>query len=225
MANNMVKSEIEMVSKRRFQNLWTLEQIEEIETEYTWVVKNVDINHTHAPLTSPEFSKSSLDKHKWSLRLTVGANKEEFFNVQLQWAVNTRFLDPATTMVVDFEITLKNADGIILAFEAFKKKQFKSGCFSRLTYGGSYLRRKDVGSLLPSKELHIQCKIIQIIDKKTITGSFINCLPVASNSLSIGSLTSRFEQLFNQGMAFNDVKLCVKGTNFPAHKVVLATGK
>ena len=201
-----------------------MDQKQEFKVDIQWVVPNFSQKPVAIRIKSPKFP-SGCDLFDWSLRLLPKTNKDKVA-VFLCFTPNSQSGYSSFEVRTQCEITLLDANRRVLSCKDLGKHRFSTDG-SRVDGNHSFLRYNRLvqsGKLLPSNELHVHGKIVYKFQHFSIKGDFNTVALVSSGTVAEGSLTKRFQHLFNQEMPFADVQIHSGEAIFPAHKVVLAAG-
>ena len=219
---NLIPSNV----KRSVTKMWARNQSEFAEIHFQWVVEKFSLKSQQCgePLLSPQFSSVNDKTVNWNLLLFPnGANLNK--DCVAVYLAKVHVEEEDFPVSAQFEIILLN----------HQQQVVKSYCFPlhkldgvNQDWGMALMKRKDLSedeALLGRKdELHIHCKLIYEMAEIIATGN--NSLFGSDNQSyprdKAANLSTSFQSLFSEAMPFSDVVLQVNGTNFTAHKFVLA---
>lgn len=198
---------------------WTRKQTEDIEIKYHWVIKNFSqlLQSGAETLTSAKFF-SGRDQYKWRMKLDPQHGSKIYIGVDIILPENPE--NP--TVTASIELSLLNSDNRVLCHKTFHPRRVSES-------SPSIGRRIDksvvqVDQLLPSNELHVNCKITYKLFHPKFTGIYNSGIKTFKSTK--GSLAHRFKTFEKdfQNLPFSDVKIQVGKSIYKAHKIVLATG-
>ena len=227
------KEELVVSTNRSVSNVWALTQTDQVEINFKWAIEDFSLK----PSGNNDYIKSSkffssIDRCKWWIQLypkraRASHQNVEHVSIYLCWIdgkskTNSKIIRKA-------ELTLLNADQQVLNHVILKPNAVaKTGPYFGSWQLKAHLQQQQIeaGSLLPSDTLHIHCKLVYESSRNTtkIQGSN-STVPFSKYVIPNGSLTHRFESLFDKDMSFTDLEIhAAGGVIFPAHKFVLAAG-
>ena len=213
-----------MSKKRRtiIKNIWARSPIKIVEINFHWIVESFSLRsqQTGEYIQSPDFVCRENDNTIiWNLKLYPrGTRKSKDWVVVCLCLLD--WIDGNSFMTAQYEITLLNHQQRVL-----KSQHFSFHRNSDESQETGILKNEDLSleALGHTDELHIHCKIRYELDETPLFGSHFNQDTQQQREDSVQeSLASSFQALFNSNMPFSDVQIQVRGTVFPAHKIVIS---